>query len=260
MRLFQEIALIVTQFHNNLVTEQDLVSHFRRLGPNECNKWTILNAARRTEFLFTWREKNADTVPEPLIQEDDLDTCWAIALFRGQSALVTLKESDRARLTLEMLLDGVDSQYQSESHGVDCLEDLIPFMEENFVRRMIVHHRPRGFDQVEQDEFERLIENLLVKGPVVVAFDVFPSYEEKFVAASGQGIFSPTDDECQMRLYERFIRHCVVLYGKGVEVDGSRIKEFWEALESRGDTFGDEGFVRLARGKCLLREVVELKV
>ncbi|WZZ48918.1 hypothetical protein YC2023_049025 [Brassica napus] len=154
-----------------------------------------------TEFRFTWREKRQDTVPEPFVQEEHLDTCWAIALFRGQSALVRIKGSDRALLTLEMLL----------------------------------------------------------AGPVVVAFDVFPSYEDKFVPALGQGIFTPTDVECEMRLYQRFTRHCVVLYGKGVEMKGQRIKEFWEALESRGDKFGDTGFVLLARGKCLIREVVELK-
>lgn len=75
-----------------------------------------------------------------------------------------------------------------------------------------------------------------------------------------QGIFTPTDVECEMRVYQRFTRHCVVLYGKGVEMKGQRIKEFGEALESRGDKFGDTGFVLLARGKCLIREVVELKV
>ncbi|KAG5396088.1 hypothetical protein IGI04_017902 [Brassica rapa subsp. trilocularis] len=90
-------------------------------------------------------------------------------------------------------------------------------MEENYVRRMIVHHRPRGFVQGEQDQFELFIENLLVKGPVVVAFDVFPSYER-------QGIFSLTDVEYEMRLYQRFTKHCVVLYGKCVEVKNQKIK------------------------------------
>lgn len=75
-----------------------------------------------------------------------------------------------------------------------------------------------------------------------------------------QGVYSPTDLECEMRLCFRFSRHCVVLYGKGVEVEGQLIKEFWEALESRGVEFGDAGFVRLARGRRLIREVVELEV
>lgn len=122
-------------------------------------------------------------------------------------------------------------------------------MEENYVRRMIVHHRPRGFVQVEQDQFELFIENLLVKGPVVVAFDVFPSYERQVSVlliillhscykcykiyldmlcnkntTEFQGIFSPTDVECEMRLYQRFTKHCVVLYGKCVEVKNQKIK------------------------------------
>uniref|UniRef100_A0A0D3BQX7 Uncharacterized protein n=2 Tax=Brassica TaxID=3705 RepID=A0A0D3BQX7_BRAOL len=68
-----------------------------------------------------------------------------------------------------MLLAGVHSRYQSESHGVDRLEDLRSFMVEGgYVREMIVHHRPRGFVQAEQNDFE-----MLAKGPVVVAFDVF---------------------------------------------------------------------------------------
>ncbi|CAF2094809.1 unnamed protein product [Brassica napus] len=58
---------------------------------------------------------------------------------------------------------------------------------------------------------------MLLVGHVVVAFDVFPSYER-------QGIFSPTDVECEMRLYQRFTNHCVVLYGKGVEVKNQKIK------------------------------------
>lgn len=52
----------------------------------------------------------------------------------------------------------------------------------------------------------------------------------------------------------------MVLYGKGVQVNDSKIQEFWEALESCGLNFGDEGFVRLARRHYLIREVVELKV
>ena len=97
------------------------------------------------------------------------DTWWAIALFRGQSALVKLKRSRRELLTVAMLLAGVHSRYQSESHGVDRLEDLRSFMVEGgYVREMIVHHRPRGFVQAEQNDFE-----MLAKGPVVVAFDVF---------------------------------------------------------------------------------------
>ncbi|CAG7874247.1 unnamed protein product [Brassica rapa] len=76
-----------------------------------------IHDASFTEFLFTWREKRQDIVPEPLIQEEHLDTCLAIALFRGQSALVRINGSDRALLTLAMLLVGVDSRYQSESHA-----------------------------------------------------------------------------------------------------------------------------------------------
>ncbi|CAN7008491.1 unnamed protein product [Brassica oleracea var. botrytis] len=242
--------------------EEELESYFQRLSVDICNKWEILNATL-TEFLFTWRTKRAALVPDPLVQPKELDTCWAIALFRGQSALVKLKRSRRELLTVAMLLAGVHSRYQSESHGVDRLEDLRPFMVDGgYVREMIVHHRPRGFVQAEQNDFEMLIENLLAKGPVVVAFDVFPSYEDEFGSDwnLGQGIFCPTAAECQMRLYQRFTRHCVVLYGKGVQVNDSKIQEFWEALESCGLNFGDEGFVRLARRHYLIREVVELKV
>ena len=74
-----------------------------------------------TEFLFTWREKRQDIVPEPLIQEEHLgnlyyfcdhclrfnlmimmistvvffsDTYWAIALFKGR-ILPSVNESLR---------------------------------------------------------------------------------------------------------------------------------------------------------------------
>ena len=46
-----------------------------------------------------------------------------------------------------------------------------------------------------------------------------------------------------VRAYQRFLRYCVVLYEKGVQVHGSVIQEFWEAHESRGEDFGDESFV-----------------
>ncbi|CAN6995526.1 unnamed protein product, partial [Brassica rapa subsp. trilocularis] len=105
---------------------------------------------------------------------------------------------------------------------------------------------------------------LLVKGPVVVAFDVFPSYERQVSVLNNtnefQGMFNPTEVKCQMRAYQRFSRHCVVLYGKCVQVHVSAIRESWEALESREKGFRDECFVRLVRHKCLIRKVVELKV
>ncbi|CAF1810866.1 unnamed protein product [Brassica napus] len=153
---------------NGATEEEELESYFQRLSVDLCNKWDILNASL-TEFLFTWRAKRACIVPDHVVQPKELDTWWAIALFRGQSALVKLKRSRRELLTVAMLLAGVHSRYQSESHGVDRLEDLRSFMVEGgYVREMIVHHRPRGFVQAEQNDFE-----MLAKGPVVVAFDVF---------------------------------------------------------------------------------------
>ncbi|CAN6995524.1 unnamed protein product [Brassica rapa subsp. trilocularis] len=64
---------------------------------------------------------------------------------------------------------------------------------------------------------------MLLVGPVVVAFDVFPSYERQNTTEF-QGIFSLTDVEYEMRLYQRFTKHCVVLYGKCVEVKNQKIK------------------------------------
>lgn len=115
------------------------------------------------------------------------ESSWAISLSTAQSALVKLENSDRALLTTKMLLEGVPIHYQSETCAVDRLEDVRSFMVEgNYVRQMVVHHRPRGNDEDDQNKFESLIEYLLVRGPVVASFDVFPSYDEEFTLNMGQ--------------------------------------------------------------------------
>ncbi|KAJ4891917.1 hypothetical protein Rs2_31665 [Raphanus sativus] len=260
MTSFAAISNFVIQCHERAGAEEHLESYFQGLSQDVCNKWNFHNASL-TEFLSTWRERRQDIVPTPVDQPEDLESSWAISLSTAQSALVKLENSDRALLTTKMLLEGVPIHYQSETCAVDRLEDVRSFMVEgNYVRQMVVHHRPRGNDEDDQNKFESLIEYLLVRGPVVASFDVFPSYDEEFTLNMGQGIFKPTPDEHHMRAYQTFPRHCIVLFGKGVQVQGSDIQEFWEGLESRGEEFGDEGFVRLARHHCVIREVVELKV
>ena len=91
-----------------------------------------------------------------------IDNFWTIVLEKCQSALVKINGSQRTLLDADDLMEEVLVQYQSKTCDADCLEDVSSFMVRQYVRQMTVHHMPRRYDQDVQNEFEKLIEKLLV--------------------------------------------------------------------------------------------------
>ncbi|WZZ48888.1 hypothetical protein YC2023_048995 [Brassica napus] len=79
-------------YHHDIIRRYHFSSEVYASGPS--HQIIEIHDASFSEFLFTWREKRQDTVLEPFVQEEHLDTCWATTLFRGR-ILPSVNESLR---------------------------------------------------------------------------------------------------------------------------------------------------------------------
>lgn len=153
---------------------------------------------------------------------------------------------------------------------------------EHYVDEMFIHVKPSG--DSEDDKFERLIEHLLIDGPVAVSFDYFPSYRTSEVSFDISNIFlksymtffflvktififfqgrilSPTLTERLRNSYEHTAgKHVGLLMGSGIELVDGEPKHFWDIYESRGSAYRDCGFDKLARHEGLILEATEMRL
>lgn len=92
--------------------------------------------------------------------------------------MAKLKGRSRPKLTLAKLMSGVSFRYRTGDGQLRKLEAAVEFMKnEHYVDEMFLHVKPSG-----DEKFERLIERLLLEGPVAVSFDYFPSYRTGMVS------------------------------------------------------------------------------
>ncbi|CDY12105.1 BnaC03g60210D [Brassica napus] len=108
----------------------------------------------------------------PLLVND----CWAAALHRAYSALLTLSGSPGRVLTRQGIIDGVDEAYQASGDGIDRLKYAISFMEK-YVKEMNIYRRPRGNDASSYEDFESFTLQLLATTPVMVTVECLPSFQ-----------------------------------------------------------------------------------
>ncbi|KAL0679008.1 hypothetical protein Bca4012_006989 [Brassica carinata] len=102
--------------------------------------------------------------------------CWAAALHRAYSALLTLSGSPGRVLTRQGIIDGVDEAYQASGDGIDRLKYAISFMEK-YVKEMNIYRRPRGNDASSYEDFESFTLQLLATTPVMVTVECLPSFQ-----------------------------------------------------------------------------------
>ncbi|XP_009109522.2 nucleolin 2-like [Brassica rapa] len=210
---------------------------------------TSLPTLMYTQRRYSWTDKRPDITAESYKQETN--DCWAAALHRAYSALLTLSGSPGPVLTRQDIIDGLDEAYQASGDGIERLKYAISFMEK-YVKEMNIYRRPRGNDASSYEDFESFTLQLLATTPVMVTVECLPG----FLSFDGQGIFSPSDMDCRMRTFEKFPIHCLLLTGNDVK-DGI---EYWKLHETKGKDWGVEGFIMMERHKCLLKSVVELKL
>ena len=177
--------------------------------------------------------------------------------------MAKLKGRSRPKLTLAKLMSGVSFRYRTVDGQLRKLEAAVEFMKnEHYVDEMFLHVKPSG--DSEDEKFERLIERLLLEGPVAVSFEYFPSYRTgivsfdifeyflNFIRTSGrilvkkqfkkknqERILSPTLTERLRNPYEHTSKHVGLLMGSGIELVDGEPKHFWDIYESRGASWRD---------------------
>ncbi|KAJ4910926.1 Uncharacterized protein Rs2_05547 [Raphanus sativus] len=221
--------------------------------PAILNKWERTRDSRWPLKRDSWRDKRPDNIPPQYVQSEG--DCWAIAFYRQWSTRAKSKGASRPELTLEKLKSGVSFRYRTGDGQLGKLDDAVEFMKnEHYVDEMFIHVKPSG--DSEDDKFERLIEHLLIDGPVAVSFDYFPSYR-----TSEGRILSPTLTERLRNSYEHTAgKHVGLLMGSGIELVDGEPKHFWDIYESRGSAYRDCGFDKLARHEGLILEATEMRL
>ncbi|WZZ46084.1 hypothetical protein YC2023_042343 [Brassica napus] len=135
---------------------------------------TSLPTLMYTQRRYSWTDKRPDITAESYKQETN--DCWAAALHRAYSALLTLSGSPGRVLTRQGIIDGVDEAYQASGDGIDRLKYAISFMEK-YVKEMNIYRRPRGNDASSYEDFESFTLQLLATTPVMVTVECLPSFQ-----------------------------------------------------------------------------------
>lgn len=202
--------------------------------------------------------------------------------------MAKLKGRSRPKLTLDKLMSGVSFRYRTVDGQLRKLEAAVEFMKnEHYVDEMFLHVKPSG--DSEDEKFERLIERLLLEGPVAVSFEYFPSYrtgivsfdifeyfrifsefykdqwpysckKNNFKKKIQERILSPTLTERLRNPYEHTSKHVGLLMGSGIELVDGEPKHFWDIYESRGASWRDCGFDRLALHEGLILQATEMRL
>ncbi|XP_010438636.1 PREDICTED: uncharacterized protein LOC104722198 [Camelina sativa] len=242
----KDICKNIRDLLKKLPKKTDVPGVFAKWQKTTQSKWS------KSTHLYSWNKN--DILAGQCVQTED--NCWAISFYRQWYALMKIKGVAGANLTIEKIMDGVPLFYQAKNRTLKSIQHLVDFMKnEGYVEEILVHNKPE--EESQSEDFEGLVERLLLDAPLVVEIDQFPSY----FTSQGKDLLHPTSTELKRQAYEEYPSHLALLTGHGYLLEeGKEPLEFWELYDSYGIDWGYSGLTWILKGHGLIKSAYEMRV
>jgi len=234
------------------LTGDEFTARFTGYLPRENSFLRSLNHAELSHVSSSpsvdWRQKNAVTAVK---NQQQCGSCWAFSTTGSVEGAYAIKNGTLFSLSEQQLIDCSGSQGDQGCNGglMDdafqyviknglCTEDAYPYEARDDTCRAskctpVAHITSyKDIPQGDEDTMMKAV-NL---GPVSIAIE---ADQQVFQFYSG-GVLD--DSSCGMQL-----DHGVLIVGYGT--DSSSNKDYWIVKNSWGGTWGEQGYIRLVRGK-----------